>query len=68
MKADLTKVKTEKGVPGSSRVNHKTLKQLITKDEHGKILYPFKCGSSFTTANNMYIHIEREVCQKDLKE
>ena len=68
MKADLTKVKTEKGVPGSSRVNRKTLKRLITKDEHGKILYPFKCGLSFTTANNMYIHIEREVCQKDLKE
>ena len=29
---------------------------------------PFKCGSSFTTANNMYIHVEREVCHKDLKE
>ena len=66
--ADLTKVKSEKGATGGSVFSHKTLRAMITQTTDGKILCPLKCGKSFTTANNMYIHVEHQVCQKKLGE
>ena len=67
---DITKVKTEKGSRDSvlKDVSRKTLKSLIQKDTKGRILCPLKCSSTFTTAHNMYLHVEHQVCQKKVEE
>ena len=57
-----------KNLVAARKAYRKTLKNLAKRNKEGKILCPRGCSSTFTSNNNMYIHVENEVCTKPVSE
>ena len=50
------------------KLYRKKLKRMVKRNSDGRIMCPMNCKSSFTTYNNMYIHVENEICTKPVSE
>ena len=54
--------------PSERKLYRKKLKKMVKRNTDGHIMCPMSCKSSFTTYNNMYIHVENEICMKPVSE
>ena len=54
--------------PSERKLYRKKLKKMVKRNTDGRIMCPMSCKSSFTTYNNMYIHVENEICTKPVSE
>ena len=73
---DLMKVKKEKGV-GKGKddeisqiegLTRNIIKNMVQKNESGRVMCPLKCGKDFKSVANMFRHVDDEVCIKKISE
>ena len=67
---DITKVKVELNealAEGDKKESHKILKQTLQYTKDNKIKCPLGCLSSFSSPNNMFIHVKNRICKEKNK-
>ena len=70
------KVKKEKGVgkgkddeiPQIDGLTCNIIKNMVQKNESGRVMCPLKCGKDFKSVANMFCHVDDEVCIKKISE
>ena len=64
---DITKVKVELNealAEGDKKESRKILKQTMQYTKDNKIKCPLGCSSTFSSPNNMFIHVENRICKE----